>query len=66
MYILGGFDGTRLNDMHLIAFPKKTIKIIMKSSIMSQTQSDNFDETELSVQNVTDIDEDVQVKYLKK
>lgn len=34
--------------------------------MMSQTQSENFDETELSVQNVTDIDEDIQVKYFKK
>jgi len=21
MYVLGGFDGTRLNDMHLLALP---------------------------------------------
>ena len=28
MYILGGFDGTRLNDLHLIAFPKETSPLL--------------------------------------
>lgn len=23
MYVMGGFDGSRLNDMHMIAFPRQ-------------------------------------------
>ena len=61
MYILGGFDGTRLNDLHLIAFPKETYVIQQHhprpvSTSMQTVPSDQaiqqeeaFDETESSV-----------------
>ena len=58
MYVLGGFDGTRLNDMHLIAFQLKQQKNLISSSLL-HSQTETFDETEMSVQNVTDIDEDL-------
>ena len=59
MYVLGGFDGTRLNDMHMIAFPiKKKQAMRPLSTFTDVTQSENFDETELSIQNMTEIDDD--------
>lgn len=61
MYILGGFDGTRLNDLHLIAFPKDTLSLLhlprpistsmqtVPSDQVIQQEEEAFDETESSV-----------------
>ena len=66
MYVLGGFDGTRLNDMHLIAFPVKKKLARPMSTLTDVTQTENFDETEASVHHMTEIDEDQDSKSLKK
>lgn len=69
MYVLGGFDGTRLNDMHMIAFPvKRKLQQRPMSTLTDVTQTDNFDETEASIHNLTEIEDEStpDVKHLKK